>query len=268
VAAASATALVAGGLAVASDLTALAGIALEDSYPAMASALGWTSMATGLAGLGTDIGRMLMKTGRTASQIHFTRAREMGIISPRVLGFHDFHFNPNRLADDLHFDGVNPTYTVIDTDTGVRRLNIVVHGAPGMANIDGAEWVNAEGLYQTLADHGILDYRFTEIRMLTCHSAEATTYGPSLAEGMARLANVPVEGFHGMCTMAETLWIPAGDGTAMAASQLKQYINDAFMREGYFGATEFLHSHAHRITVGLHPMANPPNDPEKFYPFF
>ncbi|WP_277973541.1 RHS repeat-associated core domain-containing protein, partial [Pantoea agglomerans] len=65
--AASTTMLVAGGLGVASDVTALAAIALEDSHPEASAVLGWTSMATGLAGMGVGVGGALRSTSGAGS---------------------------------------------------------------------------------------------------------------------------------------------------------------------------------------------------------
>jgi RHS repeat-associated protein len=76
--AASTTMLVAGGLGVASDVTALAAIALEDSHPEASSVLGWTSMATGMAGVGVGVWGAL----RASSGGRLTRARSVEGASP------------------------------------------------------------------------------------------------------------------------------------------------------------------------------------------
>lgn len=267
----STTTLVAGGLGLLGDATGIASGALENRNPEASSVLGWVSMATGLASAVAGMGAVALAgktvTRRGAEALRFSYVQEMQITSPKVLGFHDFVFNPH--GDSA---GINPTYVAIDVDSGVRRLNIVAHGAPGKALMNGNHWVNAEGLYQVLNDHGVLGYNFTEIRMLMCHSADAPANGISIAQRLSQLTGVPVEGFHGTMTMAASLWIPAGDGTIDACTPLKNFIVDAFMTgrtrgdDGYWEANMFLHQNAHRITVNVHPAPTIPNFPQRFYP--
>jgi hypothetical protein len=69
ISATSTTMLVAGGLGVASDATALASIALEESHPEASAALGWTAMATGLAGVGVGVGGALRSVSGAGSEV-------------------------------------------------------------------------------------------------------------------------------------------------------------------------------------------------------
>lgn len=194
------------------------------------------------------------------SGMQYTKIREMRIDSPRVLGSHAFNgFNPNP---HIPSQGVHLSYVAIDTDNFVRRLNIVSHGTPGRVFLDGVNGLNAEGLYHALFEHGIMDYNFTEIRMLVCHSADMTNEGISVAERLSQLTQRPVQGYYGTMTMYETMNI-AG------ASILAHYmVNDAFMQGGAFGATAWMHHNRSFISIGEYPFPRIPNHSETFYPFY
>ncbi len=78
--AASTTSLVAGGLGVVADVTAIASAAAEETNPEASSILGWVSMATGLVGMATSVGQGVR--GMTQSRGSYNVARENnGILS-------------------------------------------------------------------------------------------------------------------------------------------------------------------------------------------
>ena len=258
--AASTTTLVTGGLGVLADATAITSGSLEDTDPRASSVLGWISMASGLSGMAAGL-RGVLHTSQATAPLQFTRVRAMPIESPRVLGVDPVGLLPSRARDPRPL----ASYTAIDTTSGVHRLNIVAHGRPGRLKIENGNRVDAEGLYQVLHEHGIMDYNFSTIRILACRSADAPPGGISLAQRFAQITGKPVEGYHGRVYTAEALMISAGEHeNTFAAGDLAWYINDAFMRGGYFGATEFLHANAYRINVKPHPHY--PSDPETFYP--
>lgn len=203
----------------------------------------------------TDIQRALARY-----QTKFVKKTEMVIKSPRVLGSYDFHgYNPNPNIPSM---GVHASYTAIDTDNFVRRLNIVMHGEPGNVFLNGNTRLNADELYQSLYEHGIFDQVFTEIRMLVCSSADdLPNGGVSVAERLSQLTGKPVEGFRGTVTMYETFNI--GDISIPSANM----VNDAYLQGGTFGATEFMHNNCDYISIGVHPFPDVPNNPETFYPF-
>lgn len=252
VGAASTTALVAGGLAIASDVTGLASIALEDSNPAVASALGWTSMAMGLAGGIAGIARSgrLLAAGR-ATSISSIAGEEMMIDSPRVLGGHAFA-GPSSPSDLV--------FTAIDMDSGIRRLNISAHGRPGLVEINHTVTANADGLYNALRYRGILDQSFDEIRMLTCHSADVSADGSIMAQQLSRLTGKPVEGYFGK--MTAILSMDYGTGVTIPARHM---LNDAYIRGGAQGASEFIAKNSQYLVIGPSPYVGT-NFSHKFYP--
>lgn len=258
VAAASASSLVAGALGVASDLTALAGIALEGSYPAMASALGWTSMATGLAGLGVGIGGILTAGSVAGRQI--TRVREMGIESPQVLGVPNIEsYNPNLnfyLRENASFSQ-RPSYMAIDTDSGVRRLNIVAHGLPGRVNIHSSNIIGPDALHNMLVDSGVGNLNYSTVRALICHSADAGPGGYSVAGRLSQLLGKPVEGFHGRVFIRESMMV--NPGIKLNAWPL---LNDEFIKGGAAAATQFMQRNSQYYSIGL--SLRKPNNPEMF----
>jgi hypothetical protein len=169
------------------------------------------------------------------------------------------YFNTNYPSYRIPAPRVHVSYVAIDTETGVRRLNLVAHGTPGRVIIHGNDAVNAEGLYTTLLEHGIMDYNVTEVRMLVCHSADAGDEGISLAERFMQITGMPVEGYHGGMSMYETMNVTGVELDTLGL------VNDAFLQGGPFGATEFMHRNRAYISIGPHPSM--PNNPETFYPF-
>lgn len=256
--AASTTSLVAGGLGLVADATAIASGVSEDHNPRASAVLGWVSMATGIAGVATG----LMQFGRAFAEqntnMHLSRFEEMGIKSPKVIGSHAFEGyipHPNVPSMPVH-----ATYTAIDWDGGVPRLNIVAHGIPGLLRADHDTWLNADSFYQLLFEHGIIDYHYSSIRMLVCHSAEQSSAGMSVAARFAQITGKPVEGYHGTMAMYETLNIT---GVPVSAVYM---VNDAYMKGGALAATEFMHEYRNYISIGPHPNPPVPNISQIFYP--
>lgn len=206
----------------------------------------------------TDIYRALRRY-----QHQFVRTEVMKIESPKVLGTHEFNgYNSNP---NIASQGVHASYTAIDTDSLVRRLNIVMHGSPGSVVVNGHARLNADELYQVLHEHGILEYDFTEIRMLVCHSADHAENGAaSVAERLSELTGKPVEGYHGSMMMYESFDV----GSISLPAQ--NMVNDAYIQGGTLSATEFMHNNKDYLSIGPYPYPIneiPPNDPETFYPF-
>lgn len=258
--------LTAGGLGVISDTAAIGSGLTEDRNPQVSAALGWTSLSTGVTGIGVGIRGALKARSAARAGIQFTKFREMGIESPKVLGVHDIesynpYFNGNLPSYRIPAPHVHASYVAIDTDNAIRRLNIVAHGTPGRTIIHGNNAINAEELYTTLFEHGIMDYNFTEVRMMICHSADAGPEGISLAERFMQITGKPVEGYHGTMTMYETMNVT---GVDLYTNGL---VNDAFLQGGPFGATEFMHRNRSYISIGPHQFPDIPNNPETFYPF-
>ncbi|UWS33255.1 RHS repeat domain-containing protein [Erwinia pyrifoliae] len=256
--AASTTSLVVGGLGMIADATAIAGGATENSNPRASTVLGWVSMATGMAGVVTGLAQMVKALTGAKTSVHLSRLEEMGIGSPKVIGTHDFggyHPHPDVLSTPVH-----STYTAIDWDSGLPRLNIVAHGTPGFLLVDRDVWVNADALYHLLFEHGVINYNYYEIRMLVCHSAEPSFAGISVAERFAQITGRPVEGFHGVMTMHETLNMT---GVPIAAAYM---VNDAYRHGGALAATELMHRYRAYITIGPHPSPSTPNISQTFYP--
>jgi len=106
--AASTTSLVVGGLGVLADATAIASGATEDSNPSASAALGWVSMATGLAGMVAGIGKSGLK-----SVISSARQREHIVLGGTMK-------NLDSLGQDF--------YLFDDTYKKAKRLNLVAHG--------------------------------------------------------------------------------------------------------------------------------------------
>jgi len=208
-----------------------------------------------------QIGRVDTDIYRAMKRYQQQPGIQMKIESPRVLGSHEFEgYNPDPEAPS---QPVHVSYTAIDEDNFVPRLNIVVHGMPGRVLIDNNAWVNADELHQILIENGIFDDEFSEIRMLVCHSADETPDGGiSVAERLSQLTRKPVEGFHGPMTMYEAYEV--GDITIPSINM----VNDAYIQGGKVGATEFMHNNREYIIIGVHPDPDPeiPNIPETFYP--
>ncbi|CAO98069.1 RHS repeat domain-containing protein [Erwinia tasmaniensis] len=256
--AASTTSLVAGGLGLLADATAIASGASQDNHPRASAVLGWVSMATGIAGVVAGLTHMATALRENKTNLHLSRFEEMGIRSPKVIGIHDFGgYNSDPYTPSVP---VHATYTAIEWDSGLPRLNIVAHGLPGRILVDRNIWLDADALYHLLYEHGVIDYHYYEIRMLVCHSADPSSEGISVAQRLAQLTNKPVEGFHGIMTMHETLNI-----TGVPISSVRM-VNDAYMRGGEFAATEFMHRNRDFITIGPHPFAIMPNIPKTFFP--
>ncbi|MGV2814569.1 RHS repeat domain-containing protein [Enterobacter cancerogenus] len=255
--AASTTSIVIGGLGLISDTTAIASGATEDRNPRLSAALGWTSLGTGVAGLsGAAYG--LFKSFRAAKAgMQLTRTRVMMIESPRVFGTDEFTFNPHGASAP-----VQATYTAIDTEAGIRRLNIVAHGNAGIVEMNAGNFINADGLYTLLSGHGVMNQQFDTIRMLICHSADIPNGGTiSLAERFAQLAGKPVEGFHGTVTMFDC-WNVGG----VAQLDLDLFVNNAYTYGGANAATAFMQTHRADIIIGLHPQPSIPNVSQIFNP--
>ncbi|EPY7113961.1 RHS repeat domain-containing protein [Klebsiella variicola] len=242
---ASPVAVISGVLGVVADGTAIASGALEDVNPQASGILGWMSMGTGMAGIGL-IGAAagLRRMTKTSNGMIY---REMRIESPRVLGTENFQFNPNGPSQGIHV-----TYTAIDLDIGVPRLNIVAHGEPGRVLYHRETWLNADQLYQRLASEGVMSDRFHQIRMLSCYSADDPPGGISTAARLAQITGLPVEGYLGPMVMYEHLNIPF----LPRGFDLRHYVNTAYIRGGEAEATALMHHYRAVTSIG----ADDPNN--------
>jgi len=250
-ASASPVALTVGTLGVVSDVTAIASGALEDVAPEASSTLGWVSMGIGLAGAGIGIGKGIRSAIRSRVTIMATVGETMPIESPRVLGGHAFG---GRSAPG------EVIFTAIDVNNGTRRLNINMHGKPGLVEINHGVNANAQELYNVLRNRGILEQNFDEIRMLTCHSADITPEGNIMAQQLARLTGKPVEGYFGKMTAIFSM--DYGTGTTIPARHM---INEAYIQGGARGANEFLAKNSQYLTMGPSPYVHT-NFSMRFYP--
>lgn len=178
----STTALVAGGLGIASDVTALLSIALEDSNPAVASALGWTAMATGLAGMAAGIGKLGLK-----SAISSARQREDVVLGGTMK-------NLDSMGQDI--------YLFDDTYKNAKRLNLVAHG---VLENDGAARVartaetnmNASDIFSIINKRKNLQ-EYSNIRTIMCYSGNGGEH--AFGQRLATLTGIPVKSYRGTVT--------------------------------------------------------------------
>lgn len=258
-ASASPLAVIAGGLTVMADVTAIASGALEDVSPDTSALLGWASLGYSLAGLGVGIGEWGIKAGSSAGR-QITRVREMMIESPRVLGVPNIRsYNPNLnyyLRENASLMR-RPSYMAIDTDSGVRRLNIVAHGSPGRVNVHGSDIIGPDALHSMLVDAGVKNLNFSTVRTLICHSADAGSEGYSVAGRLSQLLGKPVEGFHGTVFVRESMMV--NPGIKLNAWPL---VNDEFLKGGSAAATQFMQRNSQYYSVGL--SLRKPNVPIMF----
>jgi RHS repeat-associated protein len=250
--------VIAGGLGVMADVTAIAGGALEELSPEASGILGWASLGYGLAGLGVGIGGMI--TAGSAAGRQITRVREMRIESPRVLGVPNIRsYNPNLnyyLRENASLMR-RPSYMAIDTDSGVRRLNIVAHGLPGRVNVHSSNIIGPDALHSILVDAGVESLNYSTVRALICHSADAGPGGYSVAGRLSQLLGKPVEGFHGTVFIRESMMV--NPGIKLNAWPL---VNDEFLKGGVAAATQFMQRNSQYYSIGL--SLRKPNAPEIF----
>ncbi|WP_277972940.1 RHS repeat domain-containing protein [Pantoea agglomerans] len=179
----STTTLVLGGLGVASDVTAIASGATEDSNPHISAILGWTSLATGIVGLTAGLGRASLRSVMKPSGIKNERFALGGTMK-----------NLDSLGQDI--------YLFDDVYKGEKRLNLVAHGVlenDGAALIfrSSGNHMGADEMYSVLRNRiDLNDYR--NIRTIMCHSG--TGGMRSFGQRLARLTGLPVKSYLGTVT--------------------------------------------------------------------
>lgn len=201
-----------GGLSLVSDVTAIASGALESASPTASSVLGWVSLAFGLPGMVSNVGKVGRAAGRllpaagetaeeTARAARGVRAESEELIT---LG--------GDITEAHHWNAAGPRgggmSLLEDTSTSGngRRLNIVSHGLPGALVRTTAtgtpEFLTAPKLVDMLKDSGVDLDRYNSVHVIACDSAttvRGTNY--SLGQDLASRLDKPVEAYHGPVTI-------------------------------------------------------------------
>ncbi|CAI1564157.1 RHS repeat-associated core domain [Serratia quinivorans] len=160
--------------------TGIASAATENSNPEASAVLGWVSLATGVAGAVT--------AGR-AAKVNHNRQRTKRRYGTQYLGISDG----------------NPSFAIpqVSSDSRKQRLNIVAHGEPGIAVINGIQ-MDGDMLFKHLNEHVYDIGRFDEFRLMICHSADIPDGGgKSLARALADNFGKDVVGFNGIITTTD-----------------------------------------------------------------
>ncbi|CAI2793967.1 Cell wall-associated polypeptide CWBP200 [Serratia grimesii] len=189
--AASTTAVAIGGLGVVSDTAAIASGVVEDRNPRASAALGWVSLATGVAGFAAGVRQVTkLRSALKSPVVQDAKYIAMG---------HDIsNVAPVSSADQgiYFFDDVYKTQ---------KRLNIVGHGqvdAKGvgyMTHYVGNNMVPVRGggvrrlFIRAHSEEALGSYKY--IRLVSCHSADgATPMGRQVMEAFG----LETKAFHGV----------------------------------------------------------------------
>jgi len=178
----SAGTLVSGGLGVVADATAIASGATEDSNPSTSAALGWVSMATGLAGMIAGIGKSGLK-----SVISSARQREHVVLGGTMK-------NLDSLGQDF--------YLFDDTYKNAKRLNLVAHGAlenDGTARVarSAEKNMNPSEIFSIINKRKNLQ-EYSNIRTIMCYSGNGGEH--AFGQRLATLTGIPVKSYRGTVT--------------------------------------------------------------------
>lgn len=183
---ASTTALVAGGLGFAADVTGIASGAAEDANPQASSVLGWVSMATGFAGMIVGVSQILRRSGTT---VKYSIDNDHNIIS--MGGQPAEH---HILSENI--------VTFYDSYKKSKRLNILGHGhfiantSDEIAHVairSKSNFWEAEELAKTLKNKNLISEDVHNIRLLMCFSADGGSH--SFAQKLAFWTNKNVKGY-------------------------------------------------------------------------
>ncbi|WP_434628629.1 RHS repeat-associated core domain-containing protein [Chromobacterium sp. CV08] len=264
---ASAVSIAIGTLAAVSDVAAIACGATEESHPQASAILGWLSLATGAASIGTGLGRAAATRGsvgmaETVSGISAKRWREDGYVALgqdirnlKTIGSHGIPMED----DTIHF-----AYLFDDVYKDAARLNIIAHGRNDVSRLSIPLLDHATGQPEAYGPEAFAlqikqrtgiayeDYRYA--RLIICRSADSIG-GSIFAQHFADFTGLTVKAYSGQVKIARdvlgTIAASAGTSNFFSAAAVDAGAVDArFMRlKPWFGGDkEFFRLHPDRTS--------------------
>ncbi|AUH51786.1 hypothetical protein CXB49_13630 [Chromobacterium sp. ATCC 53434] len=270
---ASAASIAMSTLAVVSDVTAIACGATEESNPQASAILGWVSLATGAASIGTGLGRAaaihrsagmaktlpggsanLWRAGRYTLDDGYV-ALGQDIRNLKTIGSHGIAMED----DTTHF-----AYLFDDDYKGAARLNIIAHGRNDVSRLSVPLLDHATGLSEVYGPEafacqikertGIAYENYRYARLIICRSADPIG-GSVFAQHFADFTGLTVKAYSGQVKIARdvlgTIAASTGASNFFSAAALDAgAVNARFMRlKPWFGGDkEFFRLHPERTS--------------------
>ncbi|QCI13039.1 hypothetical protein E6B08_17415 [Pseudomonas putida] len=175
-------------LGAASGSLTLASALLEESDPALASALDVLAFGSGLASLAAG----LSGGSRVASRALAGAGTRQNIVGAK-------QFFTKTMAGVDNYTFVDRCVTVYrDVHKGVARLVINLHGTPSGYGVTGAGALRAEAVIDFLEARGVPIRTYSKVKLHMCHSATPyDVHGSTFARDMAYALKAEVKGYEG-----------------------------------------------------------------------